>query len=108
MPSSGDVFMVTALKLLVNLEHLSIKIQLRNDDIYHAFLQLSFPRLATCHLDLTVPTDLRGALSSFLIRHPTLESFSTPVSSTLEPAARQKPPYRIFGVFGDQSGSFLS
>ncbi|KAJ7500517.1 hypothetical protein B0H11DRAFT_783827 [Mycena galericulata] len=77
---------LSALRLLIHLANLSVRLCILEDD-YDAFLQLPFPRLVSCHLDLDM-TGNRFGVSSFLIRHPILESFSTSMPLEVAPASQ--------------------
>ncbi|KAJ7432025.1 hypothetical protein B0H11DRAFT_823932 [Mycena galericulata] len=79
-----------ALRSLIHLENLSLRLPILKEDDYDAFLQMSFPRLVSCHLnqDTIVLTGNRLGVSVFLMRHPRLESFSTSMPLKAEPASQ--------------------
>lgn len=76
--------MLKSVKHLAHLENLSITLDLYEEEHHHAFLQWSFPRLVSCHMALTATTRTETLLLSFMLRHPTLVSFSSPLRLNLD------------------------
>ncbi|KAJ7736027.1 hypothetical protein DFH07DRAFT_986968 [Mycena maculata] len=70
-----------AVKLFFRLEHLVIAIALFKEEHRRAFLQWSFPCLVNCSMTLTTSGATAPLLSSFLLRHPALASFSSSLSN---------------------------
>ncbi|KAJ6585652.1 hypothetical protein B0H19DRAFT_1110379 [Mycena capillaripes] len=77
--------MLTSFGLLLHLEHLVISVVLWQEEHRHAFLQWSFPRLVSCHLGLsTVVGTVPPIVSSFLRRHSSLKSVSSPWGGSIQ------------------------
>lgn len=77
------ILVLQSFKRLLHLENLSISLDLY-DEHHQTFLQWSFPRLVSCHMVLTSTKGIGTLLSSFMSRHLTLVSFSSPFREDLD------------------------